>query len=81
VNATNQMARRVTVANAVVSLIPAEHNVCGHQDDVWIARMTERMGDIAYAYRTGTQDIGDEALKLAATVMGFIDHLGEQAAR
>lgn len=78
---TNQMARRVTVANAVVSLIPTEHNICGTSDDLWIARMTERMGDIGYAYRTGTQDIADEALKLAATVMGFIDHLGEQAAR
>lgn len=78
---TNQMARRVTVANAVVSMIPVEHNVCGNNDDLWLARMNERLGDVAYAYRTGTQDIADEALKLAATVMGFIDKLGEQAAR
>jgi hypothetical protein len=81
VQRTNQMARRVTVANAVVSLIPTERTICGTNDDVWIARMTERMGDIGHAYRTGTTDIADEALKLAATVMGFIDHLGEEAAR
>lgn len=78
---TNQMARRVCAANAVVSLIPTEHQICGTSDDVWLARMTERLGDIGHAYRTGTTDITDETLKLAATVMGFLDYLGEQKAR
>src|SRR6185436_2814052 len=78
---TNAMARRVTVANAVVSLIPSERSSCGTDDDVWMARMMERLGDVAHAYRTGNQDVVDEALKLAATVHGFIDMTGEGRAR
>lgn len=76
----NQMARRVCVANAVVSLIPQEHAVA-KSDDEFLARFLERAGDMGYAYRTGGTDIRDELLKIAATIAAWIDKLGEEAAR
>jgi predicted secreted protein len=76
----NVMARRVMVANAVVSLIPGENLAVNDYDDR-LARLTEHLGALGYAHRTGCADVADELLKVAATAFAWIDQIGSETAR
>jgi hypothetical protein len=86
-NEHNVMARRVMVANALVSLIPGEQkavedtNDFAGNDAAWYARLGRHMGDVADALAYGNTPIEDELLKLAACSMAWIDAIGKERSR
>jgi hypothetical protein len=83
----NTMARRVMVANALVSLIPGERaavratNDFAGNDPAWHARLGRHMGDVADALAYGNTPIEDELLKLAASAMAWLDEIQQEKAR
>lgn len=82
----NIMARRVTAANAIVSLIPAEHAAVRATDDIGghdmarYARLSQHMGDTAHALMHGNEPLEDRLAHIAATAMAWIDQIMQERA-
>lgn len=82
----DDLARRVTIGQALISLVPeANHRVTGFDtpeiDSVRLALVSELAGDVAHAHTWGTGQLESELFKLGAQCMEWLDDLSKDRAR
>jgi hypothetical protein len=84
----NTIARRVTAANAIMTLVPGEHAAARrgpeleHEETTRLNRLLEQIGRLGTAILKRDDEAKSDALvRIAGIVHAWIDHLQAEAAR